>query len=197
MSVITIWRSDTKTDWIAARENVQSTLVISKSKWLSKILRNIHSSTYQICRIEDKVNKCKTTFHHDYVIKLLKLYRYWKYCGKEEKLLLLFSTIFCYLLLDFRIKTWTRFSLRVKRLFEISEVDITRVDCTSSHYAQRSLCTTWVFAECYADSQGHWENFLRLTAKTDMTMRVRRLISIFAEYAGLKHDSEFYETPTF
>ena len=38
---------------------------------------------------------------------------------------LLFSTIFCYLLLDFNVKTGTRFSLRNKRLFEISEVEIT------------------------------------------------------------------------
>ena len=38
---------------------------------------------------------------------------------------LLFSTIFCYLLLDFNVKTGTRFSLRDKRLFEISEVEIT------------------------------------------------------------------------
>ena len=34
---------------------------------------------------------------------------------------LLFSTIFCYLLLDFHIYAGTRFSIRDKRLFEISE----------------------------------------------------------------------------
>ena len=28
------------------------------------------------------------------------------------------STIFCYLLLDFHVKTWTRFSLQDQRLFE-------------------------------------------------------------------------------
>ena len=44
-----------------------------------------------------------------------------------------FSTILCYLLLDFHVKTGTSFSLRDKRLFEISEVEITRVDCSSSH----------------------------------------------------------------
>ena len=38
---------------------------------------------------------------------------------------LLFSTIFCYLLLGFRIKTWTRFLHRDKRLFEIGEVEKT------------------------------------------------------------------------
>ena len=39
------------------------------------------------------------------------------------------STIFCYLMLDFYVKTRIRFSLRDKRLFEITEVEITRVDC--------------------------------------------------------------------
>ena len=46
----------------------------------------------------------------------------------KERLLLL-STIFCYLMLDFYVKTGIRFSLRDKRLFEITEVEITRVDC--------------------------------------------------------------------
>ena len=32
-----------------------------------------------------------------------------------------------YLLLDFHVKTGTRFSLRDKQLFEISEVEITRI----------------------------------------------------------------------
>ena len=46
----------------------------------------------------------------------------------EEQFLLL-STIFYYLMLDFCVKTRIRFSLRDKRLFEITEVEITRVDC--------------------------------------------------------------------
>ena len=45
----------------------------------------------------------------------------------EEQFLLL-STIFCYLMLDFYVKTRIRFSLRDKRLFEITEVEIMRVD---------------------------------------------------------------------
>ena len=53
---------------------------------------------------------------------------YWKYCGKGEKLLL-FSTIFSDLILDFSVKTRNKFSLRDKRWFEITEVEITRVDC--------------------------------------------------------------------
>ena len=46
----------------------------------------------------------------------------------EEQFLLL-STILCYLMLDFCVKTRIRFSLRDKRLFEVIEVEITRVDC--------------------------------------------------------------------
>ena len=42
---------------------------------------------------------------------------------------LLFSTIFCNLILDFCVITRTRFSLRDKRLVEITEVEISRVDC--------------------------------------------------------------------
>ena len=48
----------------------------------------------------------------------------------EEQFLFL-STIFCYLMLDFYVNTRIRFSLRDKRLFEIFEVEITRVDCIS------------------------------------------------------------------
>ena len=46
----------------------------------------------------------------------------------QEQFLLL-STIFCYLMSDFYIERGIRFSLRDKRLFEITEVEITRVDC--------------------------------------------------------------------
>ena len=46
-----------------------------------------------------------------------------------EEQFLLSSTIFCYLVLDSYVKTRIRFSLRDKRLFEITEVEITRVDC--------------------------------------------------------------------
>ena len=42
---------------------------------------------------------------------------------------LLFSIIFYNLILDFCVITRTRFFLRDKRLFEITEVEIMRVDC--------------------------------------------------------------------
>ena len=41
---------------------------------------------------------------------------------------LLFSIIFCYLLLDFHVTTGTR-KISNKLLFEISKVEIMRVDC--------------------------------------------------------------------
>ena len=54
----------------------------------------------------------------------------------EEQFLLL-STIFCYLMLDFYVKTGIRFSLRDKQLFEITEVEITRVDCIVTPHLSR------------------------------------------------------------
>ena len=54
----------------------------------------------------------------------------------EEQFLLL-STIFSYLILDFYVKTRIRFSLRDKRLFETTKVEITRVDCILSEFEYR------------------------------------------------------------
>ena len=60
-----------------------------------------------------------------------------------------FSTIFYYLMLDFYVKTGIRLSLRDKRLFEITEVEITRVDCilivslvqvTGKFYSLHEVC---------------------------------------------------------
>ena len=49
---------------------VQSTLVISKSKGPSKTVRDIRTSTYQICSIEEKQFE-QPNFTNDYVIRLL------------------------------------------------------------------------------------------------------------------------------
>ena len=59
---------------------------------------------------------------------MLKILRKREEIAPEEQFLPL-STIFYYLMLDFYAKTGIRFSLRDKRLFEITEVEITRVDC--------------------------------------------------------------------
>ena len=65
----------------------KSTLVISKSKRFSEIFRDILTSKYQICRIEEKIIQT-THFTNEYVIWPLKLEMHRIYCGKEEKLLL-------------------------------------------------------------------------------------------------------------
>ena len=45
--------------------DIQSTLVISNSKELSEILRDIRTSTYQGCRIEEKI--IRTTTFNKYI----------------------------------------------------------------------------------------------------------------------------------
>ena len=120
--------------WISGRER----MTLESSPWsisTKECCRPGGGWTRNLLVRHIRFSEMRKTIHrtahltNEYVIWLLKLEIYWKYCGKEEKLLLLFSTIFCYLLLDVRVKTGTRFSLRDKRLFEISEVAITRVDC--------------------------------------------------------------------
>ena len=63
---------------------------------------------------------------------ILKIWRKRGEIAPQEQFLLL-STIFCYLFLDFHVKTGTRFSLWDKWLFEISGVEITTINCTFKH----------------------------------------------------------------
>ena len=105
------------------------------SKGPSKTLRDIRTSTYQICRIEENTNR--TTKFHKWTCNLTPLVRniYVENIVERgeiapEEQFLLSSTIFCYLMLDSYVKTRIRFSLRDKQLFKITEVEITRVDCT-------------------------------------------------------------------
>ena len=88
---------------------------------LSEILRDISTWYIRLTELRKKQIK-QPHFTTECIIWLLKLEIYWKYCWKEEKLLiwsnfLFFSTIFYYLLVDFHVKTGTRFSLRDMRLF--------------------------------------------------------------------------------
>ena len=75
--------------WIYSNysKKLQSTLVISKSKGPSKTLRDIRTSTDQICSSVEKT--IRTTKFHNWLCNLTPLFRniYWKYCGKGEKLL--------------------------------------------------------------------------------------------------------------
>ena len=98
-----------------------------------------------------------------------------KYCGKGEKLLL-FSTIFCYLMLDFFVKTRTRFSLRDKRLFDIIEVKITRVDCILIQRIYTELCTLNVHVHnkinMYISYCTMWLTLLVIYAKAHLQLHV-------------------------
>ena len=67
-----------------------------------------------------------------------------KYCGKRGEIapgeqFLLLSTTFCYLVLDFYVKTRIRFSFRDKRSFAITEVEIMRVDCISFRLREKTV----------------------------------------------------------
>ena len=50
--------------------HIQSTLVISKSKEPSEILRDIRTSTYQMCRTEENTNR--TTLQHGSSIRTIR-----------------------------------------------------------------------------------------------------------------------------
>ena len=76
----------------------------------------------------------RTTTFNKYICNwTLEVRDIWKILWKRGEISPLFQIIF-YLLLDFHVKAGTRFSLRDKRLFEISEVEITRVNC---------ICFAW------------------------------------------------------
>ena len=85
---------------------IQSTLVISNSKKISEILRDIRTSTYQICRIEEKLvrlttfNKymCNWTLEVRYIVNIVEKRRNCSLGAISP----LFHNIF-YMLLDFHV----------------------------------------------------------------------------------------------
>ena len=58
-------------------KQIQSNLVISNSKGLSEILRDIRTSTYQICRIEEKITRT-TTFMCNWTPEVRDILKMWK-----------------------------------------------------------------------------------------------------------------------
>ena len=134
--------------------NIQSTLFISNSTGLSEILRDIRTSTYQICRIEEKLIRL-TTFNKYMCNWTLEVRDILKNIVEKRRncslgaISPLFHNIF-YMLLDFHVKAGTRFSLRDKRLFEISEVEITRVNCMYIALSDQNI--HWAYN--ILDSQG-------------------------------------------
>ena len=121
-----VWEKSCQLRLSSALLYVQSTLAISNSTGLSEIVRDIRTSTYQICRNEEKLIRL-TTFNKYMCNWTLEVRDILKILWKRGEIAL-FHNIF-YMLLDFHVKAGTRFSLRDKRLFEISEVEITRVNC--------------------------------------------------------------------
>ena len=83
---------------------------------------------------------------------MLKILRKRGEIAPEEQFLLLL-TIFCYLMLDLYVKRGIRFSLRDKRLFEIAEVEITRVDCSSKQLRELEQYRSSVHATSVALDQ--------------------------------------------
>ena len=78
------------------------------------------------------------------------------------------STLFYYLMLNFYVKTGIRFSLRDKRLFEITEVEITRVDC---------IC--FLPSKPLANKLGETNLFFKLEKYVCKTQRMRRVDPTF------------------
>ena len=104
---------------------IQSTRVISKSKGPFETLRDIRTSTYQIFRIDENINR--TARFHKWIYNLTPLVRniYWNIVekGRNCSWFLLLFIIFCHRMLDFYVKTRTWFFLRDKWLFEIIEAE--------------------------------------------------------------------------
>ena len=94
----------------------------------------------------------------------------------------LFYNIF-HLLLGFHVYAGTRFSLRDKRLFEISEVEITRVNCTSliySHFVQTHLhCRSTTI---YKDHKGP-ANIYTMVKYGDNILRPRHSLFVLRFYS--------------
>ena len=83
---------------------IQSTLVISNSKGLSEILRDIRTSTYQICRIEEKIIRTTTfdKYMYNWTLEVRDLF---KILWKRGEIGAIFSSFPQYfnLLLDFHV----------------------------------------------------------------------------------------------
>ena len=144
-----------KTNDIFLTKQIQSTLVISNSKGISEILRNIRTSTYQICRIEEKITRT-TTFNKymcNWALEVRDVLKR-KNCSLGA-ISPLFYNIFFYLLLDKHVYAGTRFSLHFKRLFEISEIEITRVNCIPLTYSTSSTYNVQQ-NECFIEVENIW-----------------------------------------
>ena len=107
---VKLWNAD-------SNFQIQSTLVTSNSKGLYLILRDIRTSTYKICRIEEKIIR-KTTFNKYICNWTLEVRDILKILWKRGEIapyeqFLLFSTIFFCLLLDVRFRQGLDFHFEI------------------------------------------------------------------------------------
>ena len=109
-----------------------STLVISNSKGLSEILRDIRSSTYQICRIEEKI--IRTTSFNKYICNWTLEVRYIENIVEKSRncslgaISPLFHNIFFLPVARFSCLGRGQIFTSRYAVIEISEVEITRVN---------------------------------------------------------------------
>ena len=90
---------------------------------------DVSTSTYQIYRIEEKINQT-TTVHKRICNSTAEVRDISKILCKRGIFPLSHNTLyFVSCCLDFSVKTGTSFSFQDNRLFEISDIEITRVDC--------------------------------------------------------------------
>ena len=89
-SCVLLWGFTGETDDLM--HTVNST-VISKSKRLPEILRDIRTSTYRICRIEEKLNFNWTTTFHKWICNLTPEVRYIENIVEKKEEIALFHNI--------------------------------------------------------------------------------------------------------
>ena len=93
--------------FISSTKLLYSRLSLSRSSRDSEILRDIHTSTYQNCIIEEKINRT-TTFNKcicDWTLEIRDILKILWERGEIAPVeqFLFFSTVFYYLLLDFHV----------------------------------------------------------------------------------------------
>ena len=145
-------------------------------------LKHFEKSVHQHIRFADlRKIPIETTKFHKWTCNVMPLVRnihcilkiLWerREIPPKEQFLLL-STIFYYLMLDFCVKTRIRFCLRHKRLFEIIEVEITRVDCSFPHlkWGQKRKWELFVPRKCtqlrYLQPKGYF--YLKILYQHDI-----------------------------
>ena len=127
---------------------IQSTLIISNSKGPSELRRDIHTSIYQICRIEEKIIRTTTSNKYicNWTLEVRDTLYVEKYCEKEEKLLLfhnIFLPVVRYSCLGRdQIFTSRQAVIRDKRVSD-NESHLYNKWARAQHFLQDYVCSQW------------------------------------------------------